>query len=409
MSVQSAEQGSGRRIPELDGLRGMAILLVFMAHYLGGAGHIYLKPSIRHVLAIANLGWSGVDLFFVLSGFLIGGILLQVRHSEHYFKAFYMRRIFRILPVYYLWIVLYAAIVALGVAGGPNPFSLKARDFLQIPYQLLFLQNFQFNLYPFQMTWFLVTWSLAVEEQFYLFAPLLIRLLPDRKLIVFLISAILAAPFLRFMAFRYWFPGSMAPVYLLPCRADALAMGVLLAVGWRSQSFHRFLHESRRLVQGVALVLIGGICASIRFMVGEPSLLRVVVGLSWLPALYACLLILALSQSDGWVASIFRWNLLRSLGTISYCVYIIHLTLLLVAHRLILGAGPEFYNLKGAAVTAGAAAASILLAMVSWRYYEKPLIKHGHAYRYAGSAEGKTHGAEVQANTRPPSTKTRNC
>ena len=100
-SPQSAE-----RIPELDGLRGIAIFLVFISHYLGGAGHVQLRPWLRHIFAATSIGWSGVDLFFVLSGFLIGGILIDARDSPHYFRAFYMRRVHRILPIYYLWILL---------------------------------------------------------------------------------------------------------------------------------------------------------------------------------------------------------------------------------------------------------------------------------------------------------------
>ena len=119
---------SAERIPELDGLRGMAIFLVFISHYLGGSGHVQLRPWLRHIFAATSIGWSGVDLFFVLSGFLIGGILIDARNSPHYFRAFYMRRVHRILPIYYLWILLYAVVVSTALLGGPNPFSASGRD-----------------------------------------------------------------------------------------------------------------------------------------------------------------------------------------------------------------------------------------------------------------------------------------
>ena len=92
------------RIPELDGLRGMAILLVLVGHYFAvpGTGAASLLNGYWF-----RLGWTGVDLFFVLSGFLIGGILLDVRDSPNYFKTFYARRFFRIIPLYYAWILLY--------------------------------------------------------------------------------------------------------------------------------------------------------------------------------------------------------------------------------------------------------------------------------------------------------------
>src|SRR5579859_1738120 len=106
------------RIPELDGLRGVAISLVVLFHSFS-----YGPPPGHHPIGIIRrtfvflerffaIGWTGVDLFFVLSGFLIGGILLDVRPSPNYFKTFYLRRFFRIIPVYYLWIVLYLMVVA---------------------------------------------------------------------------------------------------------------------------------------------------------------------------------------------------------------------------------------------------------------------------------------------------------
>jgi peptidoglycan/LPS O-acetylase OafA/YrhL len=380
-SADSTPVPSGR-ISELDGLRGLAILLVFVAHYLGGAGHIQLAPWLRHIFAATNAGWSGVDLFFVLSGFLIGGILIDARDSPHYFRAFYMRRVYRILPIYYLWILLYAGIVSLAILGGPNPFSLSSRDLLQIPYQLLFLQNLQFTLFPFQFAWFVVTWSLAVEEQFYIFAPPLIRFLSLRKLVWVLASAIIVAPIVRFVVFQYWFPGTLAPAYLLPCRADTLALGILLAIAWRNPAFRLLLARRRRSLQVVLLLLFLGACASIPWMVGDISFFRATVGFSWLAAMYGCMLLLVLSQTGGWLASIMRSKPLRSLGTVSYCVYLIHLTILLLAHRLILHSPPQFYNLQGIAVTLLAAAITLILAALSWRSFEKPPIRKGHTYAY---------------------------
>jgi peptidoglycan/LPS O-acetylase OafA/YrhL len=112
---------TGGRLPELDGLRGIAIALVVLYHCL-----YYAPPSTYHPANIIQhlylwferfiaIGWTGVDLFFVLSGFLIGGILLDARESTRYWRTFYLRRFFRIIPVYYAWIAAYVAVVA--VAG----------------------------------------------------------------------------------------------------------------------------------------------------------------------------------------------------------------------------------------------------------------------------------------------------
>ena len=370
------------RIPELDGLRGTAILLVFISHYLGGSGHLHLSPWLRHLFAVTSIGWSGVDLFFVLSGFLIGGILIDARDSPHYFRAFYMRRVHRILPIYYLWILLYAVIVTVALVGGPNPFSILPRDLQQIPIQMLFLQNFEFTLFPFQHAWFLVTWSLAVEEQFYIFAPPLIRFLSPRRLLHVLAGAMIVAPIFRFAVFRYWSPGTFAAAFLLPGRADTLALGVLLAIAWRNPSFRSFLDRRRHALQLTLLILFLGLCASLPWMVGDISLFRATIGYSWMAVLYGCLLLLVLSQTHGWLAAIMRWKPLRSLGAVSYCVYLIHLTILYLAHRLILHGYPQFHSLQGIAVTVLAAVITLAWAALSWRFLEKPLIRRGHTYAY---------------------------
>lgn len=93
------------RIPALDGLRGLAILLVLLWHCL--FAEFTPIALIRKLLFVGKLSWSGVDLFFVLSGFLIGGILLDARSSPRYFQTFYLRRAFRILPLYFLVLSLY--------------------------------------------------------------------------------------------------------------------------------------------------------------------------------------------------------------------------------------------------------------------------------------------------------------
>jgi peptidoglycan/LPS O-acetylase OafA/YrhL len=103
------------------------------------------------------------------------------------------------------------------------------------------------------------------------------------------------------------------------------------------------------------------------------SLFRATVGYSWLAALYGCLLLLVLSQTHGWLATIMRWKPLRSQGAVSYCVYLIHLTIIFLAHQLILHRFPQFHNFQSIAVTVLAAAMTLALAALSWRYFESRL------------------------------------
>lgn len=108
-----------QRVPELDGLRGLAILLVLIWHYGLAVLKIPIGLFAGPLILILNLAWSGVDLFFVLSGFLIGGILLDNREAPYYFKAFYTRRIFRIFPLYFMWLAIFALVVLLALPSAP--------------------------------------------------------------------------------------------------------------------------------------------------------------------------------------------------------------------------------------------------------------------------------------------------
>lgn len=128
------------RIPELDGLRGLAILLVISVHYFYNPD-ANMPVALHFLQGFFCLGWTGVDLFFVLSGFLIGGILLEVRASPNYFKTFYIRRFFRIVPLYYLWLFCFIALLFLR---GSTFDAQSAQAGINWPLwgHFLFLQNF---------------------------------------------------------------------------------------------------------------------------------------------------------------------------------------------------------------------------------------------------------------------------
>lgn len=165
-ALVSTGSGSRHHLQELDGLRGFAILLVLCSHLVslppGGR-----SPFVdRLVGMILGLGWVGVDLFFVLSGFLITGILVQSRGGPHYFRNFYARRSLRIFPLYYLF---------LAIATFISPLLLSPESILTLPKEhawvyWLYLSNFGGK--PSEA--FAHTWSLAVEEQFYLVWPAIV-------------------------------------------------------------------------------------------------------------------------------------------------------------------------------------------------------------------------------------------
>src|SRR5687767_2907742 len=173
---------TGRRetgfIPALDGLRGIAIILVMLHHFT------YYRPNSgidAQIASVLFFGWAGVDLFFVLSGFLITGILLDTRDSKRYFSTFYARRTLRIFPLYYL--VLLLAFVVLPKFPALHPVLLGQVGPVDLPPQWpywLYLTNFSIADGGWVHGWVDVAWSLAIEEQFYLVWPLMIWLCPPR-------------------------------------------------------------------------------------------------------------------------------------------------------------------------------------------------------------------------------------
>ncbi len=207
------------RIRELDGIRGCAILLVLIWHYIACQLHSPPLDSINYILARSlSLTKSGVDMFFVLSGFLIAGILLDNREANNYFRVFYLRRICRIFPLYFLMLGLFLVLTTLGLDQSPRFHWLFQNPFPLWSYAT-FTQNILVGLRgDFGANWLGITWSLAVEEQFYCFIPLLVWLLPRRKFALVALSLIFLAPLLRSVSRRndglpayVWTPGEVTP------------------------------------------------------------------------------------------------------------------------------------------------------------------------------------------------------
>jgi peptidoglycan/LPS O-acetylase OafA/YrhL len=376
------------RVPELDGLRGAAIFMVVVFHYLEQQGTVSgggLTPILQR---LALMGWSGVDLFFVLSGFLIGGILVDARNSPSYFRTFYTRRFFRIIPIYYLWILAY--IVLVGVAGSylraHSNSGLIMAPGLPIYAHFFFLQNLM--VIPFAGlagAWFSHLWSLAVEEQFYLISPLVVRLLSTRPLTIFLGCVIAAAPLLRVVLLALRTDPWLVSV-LMPCRADSLAIGMLAAVFWRKEGFREWLSDRSGTLYAILAVLFAGVAALWKWSPESQTLGMETIGFTWLAAFFVVILLLALTRRDGPIARLARVAWLRELGRVSYCVYIIHLVVNVFCHTLLRRASPATSDARGAAVTIFSAFATLGIAWISWKLFEGPLVRLGHSFKYQPAA-----------------------
>jgi peptidoglycan/LPS O-acetylase OafA/YrhL len=368
------------RIPEFDGLRGLAILLVCSGHYFSVPGYGMVRLLDGYWF---RLGWTGVDLFFVLSGFLIGGILQATRESERYFQTFYIRRGFRIIPLYYAWILLYLVLFTFGRGFLVARIGTMQGIDAPILAQFLFLQN----LLPSLVTviafwWFNTTWSLAVEEQFYLVAPLVVKYLSRRALTASLLAVLIAAPLLRWFVRLHFNSGPELAYRLMPCRADSLAIGMLAALAWNDVKIRDWLTEQRFVTQGLFAILFAGVAFLWRYNSNPGVMLTQIFGYTWLALFFAVGLLLALLRPASPVAAFLRIGFLRDIGRVSYCIYIVHTAVFLFCHRLISHALPAVTDGKAAAVSLLAALIAYVVAKCSWKFFEGPLVRRGHAYTY---------------------------
>ena len=346
-------------IPQLDGLRGLAVLLVLISHsgYLEALPHAGMLKHARF----------GVDLFFVLSGFLITGILVDSKNSEHYFRNFYARRALRIWPLYYL--ILFVAFIAVPLFAA----AMRATAAGNWPAFVFYVQNIAFihsdNNYPFALG---VTWSLAVEEQFYLTWPVLVFLLRKRTLGILSASLVVVSLSLRLAGYFHGAPVGFIHFFTLS-RLDAIALGSLAAIWLRSPNC-TLVRWRIRAYQFLGLGVTGMVLARI-LMPKNGS----VVGYTFMAFAFTGLLGLSLisdpqSSLLGRGLSA-RW--LRYIGRISYGLYLLHGPIFLVWLRFM--GSREFlpYNevARNLLAFSGQFLSATLAASLSWRFFEEPILR----------------------------------
>jgi len=321
---------------------------------------------------------TGVDLFFVLSGFLIGGILYDTKDSGSYYRTFYLRRIHRILPLYFIWLALFLVGLLWVDPTSRRPLRMIFNTDVPPWSYVLFVQNFYMSSrMGFGAEWLGITWSLAVEEQFYALLPLLVRKLTRRGLAWLAVGSIIGAPLFRLTLYasgNTWY----GPYTLLPSRADALGFGVLIALACRHEPTWTWLAGHRRQLYGAFLLLGCGVL----YLSVNPGDVHV-RGLTWIAAFYASLLVLVIVEPRPFESALFRGYPLAKLGTVAYGVYLFHQGTNALLHFATLGRRPSVADLPSLAVTLVALTVVLLLAGMSWRLIEKPLIRRGHSkYRY---------------------------
>jgi peptidoglycan/LPS O-acetylase OafA/YrhL len=334
-----------KRVPQLDGVRGLAILLVMFVN----TSEKY--PALHLQRAFAN-GWMGVDLFFVLSGFLITGILLDGKTSEHYFRNFYTRRALRILPLYYsVLVVMFVLVPVLLPSEGHLVFE-RSSPWWSYP---VFLQNFLVAVPTQALGPLGASWSLAIEEQFYLAWPLVVRFCSVAQLRrVAVVMIVVAAPL------TFYLQAQHVLIYSnVFCRQVGLMSGALLALvlhgdGWQPG---RYLKPAWILF---ALTLTLAFVSEAR---GARWLAFTMVALA-----SASFIFLALYSTNKRLQSLLRNRFLMYTGTISYGLYLLHKLVDDLAQTLQVDRHPW---LLLPFIFAGSYAA----ATVSWNVLERPFLR----------------------------------
>lgn len=328
----------GSRITQLDGLRAIAIIAVF----------------IHHAFEVKLL-WMGVDLFFVLSGFLITGILFNQKRKTFgkYIGSFYQRRAKRILPAYVVVLIITAFIFGVG--------------WLQYWYLYIGGMNFlvPLGLYT-PLT--LPMWSLAVEEQFYLLWPLAVFWLNRKQLIYCAGGMLVLAPVLRWVCTPL-FHDHFAIYMLLPFRMDTLAAGALIALIWPELE-QRLAHEGgerlRRMIAGAGAIATVMALFALRSLsaYGDTTTANTKIGNM---GIYEAVLVIVtaafLAVLLGFGKRLLSTWIFQWIGRISYSVYLIHLTALYLA--------PHHSVMIAVVMT-------VIYSLVMWFAVENPINNFGH-------------------------------
>ena len=360
-----------KRLPQLDGIRGLAILLVLVWHYLVCQTSPEAGTLGTYLIRSLSLTWSGVDLFFVLSGFLICGILLDNRDAKNYFRVFYLRRTCRIFPLYFALLLAFIFLRSSQVFSNP-----QYQELFSDPFPIWSYMTFTQNIFmgfrgDFGPDFLGITWSLAVEEQFYLFVPLLIYFLPRRILLVTFCCAVLASPILRSVS------GGFHAFVNTPWRSDSLLAGGALAILIRWDVFSTVVSRYRQSLLPLLSVLLVGIGA----MSFWPKHFGVINHL-WLASFYSLLILFALFHSEHFTVKWLQFPVLIYLGRLSYGIYIFHQIVNGLLHGFISGGAPKIVTATDGMVTLLAVVTTVIAADISYRFIEKPMIAIGHTKRY---------------------------
>jgi peptidoglycan/LPS O-acetylase OafA/YrhL len=369
-----------RHLPALDGVRGFAVLGVACSHLFPGTPHSSLEAFVHNAFAF---GASGVDLFFVLSGFLITGILYDSLPDPGFFRKFYARRILRIFPLYYGVLTVFAVAALI--------FGLDFHH--QLLSLALYLQNSNLIAQPIRdylgptalpLPHF---WSLAIEEQFYLVWPITVFLLRTRhRLLVFCAGALLLCPLLRAFLLLHATNYYMVETNTL-CRSDSLLAGAALALLFRSR-----LHD--RVLRAAAWIFLAGAVSGVLLVyasnhgpfLNTPNGYQFFLAFNFSSIALASVGLIALSLRSPLVSRLCTLYPMRWLGKYSYGIYVLHLILFSYLDQPL----RHFFSThvtsnKGVEIVANGVLIfllSLIAAYLSYHLYEKHFLRLKRYFDY---------------------------
>lgn len=369
------------RIPELDGVRGFAVLLVLMVHILPYNPVSVELPFSKYVHSFSHMGWVGVDIFFVLSGFLITTILLRTKAGDGYFKNFYARRSLRIFPLYYLTITMVFVLVYLFFP------DQREEVVFSLPWYYFYVSNWGFSFLtladPFAIG---LTWSLAIEEQFYLIWPLIVCYLNSKRLTVFSLILVISSLILRIV---------IPYIYISPTvdygelfyhatftRLDSLILGALIAIAYESKSLKKTLNVLAAPVFVVALAMVAYLVYlnPISPLWDNPPMY--IYGFTFIALGAGGLIVMLTTYSENnLLRRIFRIRFLSFFGKYSYAIYLFHRIPILFLDKYFkensISGYPGWFLFSFLALLI-----PVIMALISWNLFEGPILNLKKYFEY---------------------------
>jgi peptidoglycan/LPS O-acetylase OafA/YrhL len=350
--------------PALDGLRGLAILLVVFYHNFGFINYFFF-------------GWLGVDLFFVLSGYLITSILMNDLGNKNYLRNFYMRRMLRIFPLYYLCLIIFLLIVpAFNI-------NLDVKYYTDNQVWLwTYFQNWLYILKPNEVTNTLHHfWSLAVEEQFYLIWPVTILIVKKpKRLIVLLCTVLIAVIVLRYIVWIYKIENLAYFNLFTFSRVDGICIGSILALLMKTNP--RFIEKYTTAI----ILSLAGVNFLFYFFNRDNNFTfpyLAIAGYTTFAVMLALLVYESIKGANKPVELLFNNRIMKFFGKYSYGLYVYHWPVYLLLNDFLVSRIMDNISFIPPRIIASliSTSAAIVLSVISYRYFENYFIKRKKAFK----------------------------